>query len=326
MAVMLCGFFVVWSCSDTEAIMPQSRPISFKSQDVPFSGGAVTRLTANGNTTSFDPGKDIIGIYADYLPEGDKTRKSVFMSNQKVEYIQDNNLNGGKPFWQYSPIKYWPAATGDRIDFYAYYPYTGNGITINLNNEGLPSLNYTNDSFTDFMLAKAKDKTSADAEGAVSLNFMHALGKLQFAFKIESSDATNFGVKNIRFTPTNNTTSFSYRLQREGVEEWEINVTQSDSFTRTTWNIIYEQEPYIIDDLTCYLAVGTTIDRITLTIDDDAPIECVLKNAEGIPTPVTITSNTLTTITFSVKAEGNLFIIDAIPTWDEGGSYTGDLK
>ena len=37
-----------------------------------------------------------------------------YMYNQEVEYSSD---------WEYSPIKYWPNNTNDRLSFMAYAPY-----------------------------------------------------------------------------------------------------------------------------------------------------------------------------------------------------------
>ncbi len=70
-----------------------------------------------------------IGVMA-YQTSGDFQTtggKSEFMKNQQVTW------NSGTNKWEYSPVKYWPAGTDEKVSFFAYAPYAStdgaHGIT-----------------------------------------------------------------------------------------------------------------------------------------------------------------------------------------------------
>ena len=55
------------------------------------------------------------GVFAFYRNEGATVSIPNFMNNQLV------TISGNA--WTYSPIKYWPNESSDKIDFYAYAPH-----------------------------------------------------------------------------------------------------------------------------------------------------------------------------------------------------------
>ncbi len=75
-------------------------------------------------------GFGLFGYYHGYTGKGDAAswlnervnrRGADFMNNQKLSY--DANAIGTIGNWVYSPIKYWPNNTKDRVSFIAYAPY-----------------------------------------------------------------------------------------------------------------------------------------------------------------------------------------------------------
>ena len=103
-----------------------------------------------------------------------------FMHNQKISWSTANSL------WNYSPIRYWPNNTNDKVSFFAYAPFEANpitgaskGIKLSTNTAtGTPSINFSiNGSITnqvDLVYASAKDKNKE----VVDFQFKHALSRI----------------------------------------------------------------------------------------------------------------------------------------------------
>ncbi len=108
-----------------------------------------------------------------------------FMYNEQVKG------DGGDPVtWSYSPLKYWPNNTVDRVSFFAYAPYTEqtaatDGIELSGNtSEGIPTLDYTvtADNIVDLVVAKPLynlDKSNYGTQ--VAFTFQHVLTRLNFS-------------------------------------------------------------------------------------------------------------------------------------------------
>ena len=106
-----------------------------------------------------------------------------FMFNQKVTY--DTNANE----WTYSPTKYWPNNTTDKVSFFAYAPYESNVsggrvgiVTSQIDDTGIPSIDFTLkeatkiDEMVDLVVAEELNKTAQDE--AIQFNFRHTLSKI----------------------------------------------------------------------------------------------------------------------------------------------------
>ena len=110
-----------------------------------------------------------------------------FMYNQKVAWSTTNTT------WNYSPMKYWPNNTNDKVSFFAYAPYDdqnatttvyNNGIELSGKNEiGAPTIYFTVNSSiadqVDLLYASEIDKNREK----VSFNFKHALSRIGFSAK-----------------------------------------------------------------------------------------------------------------------------------------------
>ena len=125
------------------------------------------------------------GVFAYYTDNSNYTEGTStpnFMFNQNVKW------NGAA--WAYSPLKYWPNETADRLSFFAYAPHVeqSNGnIALNITNTSAsaPSVTYTLDDdqskHVDLLWATPhynlqKQATTAD----VKFTFNHALSRIGF--------------------------------------------------------------------------------------------------------------------------------------------------
>ena len=106
-----------------------------------------------------------------------------FKINQKVTYAADANE------WTYSPTKYWPNNTTDKVSFFAYAPYESNVsggrvgiVTSQIDDTGIPSIDFTLkeatkiDEMVDLVVAEELNKTAQDE--AIQFNFRHTLSKI----------------------------------------------------------------------------------------------------------------------------------------------------
>lgn len=130
-----------------------------------------------------------MGVFASYTGQNDlqpTSSKPDFMYNQPV-----GKTSG---VWTYSPVKYWPNTTGDKISFFAYAPHTDkvSGLTVATGNTtaGYPKLNYTVPaaaaSQTDLLAAVPLLLTKGDD---VAFRMGHALTHVLFRLKT-TSDVT----------------------------------------------------------------------------------------------------------------------------------------
>lgn len=114
----------------------------------------------------------------DFSPEA---TGSVFMKGTKVTY------NEGKAAWTYSPLKYWPNNTGDKVSFFAYGPY-GN-TNIKLNTDAVSSIDFTVQNNVleqvDFIYNNQADNSTINrnkptVSEKVKFQFQHALSRIGF--------------------------------------------------------------------------------------------------------------------------------------------------
>ena len=170
------------SCQKDQVInqVPQEQPIEFG-----------TYLGRDAQTKASDMDLDALkaagfGVFAYYTGTTDynSTTAPNFMYNQKVNW---NNTN-----WEYSPVKYWPNNTSDKITFMAYSPYLDNSVStskvtsVSANNVSInPYIQFTvvddPTNHKDLIYAKVdnKSKTNTYAED-ITFNFNHALSRIGF--------------------------------------------------------------------------------------------------------------------------------------------------
>lgn len=161
--------------------VPQEQPIEFSTY---LGRNAETKGTVLNLDALKTQGFGVLAYNTgtDTWPSQDNTYTPDFMYNQEVTYDDDESNS-----WTYSPTKYWPNETNNKISFFAYAPYDDsdeNGITLSSNStQGDPTLTYTLDDdiakHVDVCFAvaqKDKEKTAAD----INFAFYHALAKVGF--------------------------------------------------------------------------------------------------------------------------------------------------
>lgn len=154
--------------------------------------GAITdksTLKQGFGITAFDTKQDTWTSYAG--------SEANFMYNQKV--------TGNGNAFEYSPIKYWPTQSGEKISFFAYAPYatSTNGITVAKNDATVSAKSGNTIDFTvnttpskqiDFVAAAVTDKSYSTAENVdneVKFQFKHELTRLNIKAKTSSDLADN---------------------------------------------------------------------------------------------------------------------------------------
>ncbi len=140
-----------------------------------------------------DKGFGVFAYYTDdeTYPSHNNNYGSDFMTDQQVKFES--------PSWKYTPVRYWP---GGNISFFAYAPYTGDGIEvsgINKDNKSDPYITYTvNETVSkqvDLLFASAKDQDGSTTGAKVDLTFNHALSKI--GFKVEVEDGFTIDINSI---------------------------------------------------------------------------------------------------------------------------------
>ena len=170
-----------------------------------------------------------------------------FMYNQKVAWSTTNTT------WNYSPMKYWPNNTNDKVSFFAYAPYeetpaTGanKGIKLSSNTTNdTPAIDFTvNSNITnqvDLVYASAKDKNKE----VVDFQFKHALSRIGFSAKAaDDYGPTTIKVKSIsisgKFYPSgklnlldgtwNDVSATDVTYKKEGLDITLNNATEQQLF------------------------------------------------------------------------------------------------
>lgn len=150
-----------------------------------------------------------IGVFAYFtngtFSEGSSTPN--FMYNQKVERQADGS-------WTYSPVRFWPGNTTDKISFFAYAPYVDHAASGGSNPSfqgktaaGYPQLTYTVPAAEadqiDLLAAVPLMNRTAPAGEQVKFKLKHALTKVNVGIKSEVGiTVTALSVNNVPATAT----------------------------------------------------------------------------------------------------------------------------
>lgn len=132
-----------------------------------------------------------------YNPAG---AKSEFMNNQKVTW------NGSGNAWEYTPSKFWPSGTNDKVSFFAYAPYAGsNGITlVSADASNNPQVNFSLQSnqkdMIDLVVSDPMDGSNGtmdmtSASGTVDFKFLHPLTRVAMEAKTGTDISANTDTK-----------------------------------------------------------------------------------------------------------------------------------
>ena len=122
------------ACAKVESIQNtnEENAVSFGVYAGKMTPTKVTGLTTS-NITNF-------GVYSSYTT-------AAWTTSDKMNFMYDQLVSGSDHSWTYSPVKYCPNETSDRLSFWAYAPYkdANNGITEKTANSdaGYPKITYT---------------------------------------------------------------------------------------------------------------------------------------------------------------------------------------
>lgn len=192
------------SCSDNSILESENQIGKSLSMDFSCYTSQSTSTRANSNylidgtNNTTIPNENSIGVFSFYQGSAkwdDITyHVASFMNNQKmVAKTLNNTVN-----FTYSPIKYWPNNSDDKLSFFAYYPwnsFSNNsfGIDIeNINDENKMCVRFNvNDNPSeqiDLMLSDLiKDMTyqNTNNNGKISFVFHHALSLISIKLNID---------------------------------------------------------------------------------------------------------------------------------------------
>ena len=237
-----------------------------------------------------------MGVFAYFTKGGDfnaSSSKPNFMYNQLI------TNNGGA--WSYSPVKYWPKNTNDKITFFAYAPHNATGFTACANTQaGYPYATYTvaqtESAQTDLLASVPLMNKSA---GEVKFPLRHALTKV--TLKVKSGDKY---VKEITSLSINAGTTGQLQF-KDGGFEWK-NVTG-------TYNYVPETTDLTFAETDTEREVATFLLLPTATVTATYSITYKVK---------TTTGTEVLTRTFTAQA------LPAAPLWTAGAhiAYTINLS
>ena len=160
-------FTLFASCSQTDDMEELPVPVGF----IP---------TIEAQTRGTDYNKDnlpSLGVLA-YFTQGSGFNAASSTPN----FMYNQIVTRGSGSWEYTPTKYWPANSNDKLTFFAYAPHNATGLTLpGSTDAGYPSFTYqvqaTEAAQADLLLAKpVPDKTASN--GTVNFSFKHALTRV----------------------------------------------------------------------------------------------------------------------------------------------------
>ena len=176
------------SCSSDEVVNDYSadNAIQFGTyvgRDAQTRGSVLNNDLTNGLPTQ---GFGVFAYYTGTEPFSDtKHTDPNFMKNTKVTSTNATD-------WIYTPVKYWPNNTGDKVSFFAYAPHSssyslnGSNLTFTVNQTVKEQIDLTwNGSAT-----KTTDMTKQTTTDKVKFEFKHALSKVGFKVQAATDEIT----------------------------------------------------------------------------------------------------------------------------------------
>lgn len=231
MATMLVGT----GCSSDEVVNDYSpeNAIQFGTYVGRDADSRGSIFTTNNLQNDVDGSQKIgFGVFAYYTGQVAWNQYTIsdrpnFMNNTRVTY--------NSSVWEYSPLKYWPNNSNDKISFFAYAPYSANrtlngGSTINI------SVPEDVSSHVDYVVAEGKtDMTKQGLNDKVVFNFKHILSRV--GFKVEAVvDQQN---QTDGTTDEDNQTNVLDNNTKITIQEVQLNgnfsASKSIDFTTSTW-------------------------------------------------------------------------------------------
>ncbi len=311
-------------CSESDIDVAEHRtPIAFSTQDNwdGTSGNGETKSAHYTINDTFENSRDThgIGVTAFYLQNGTADINSLvpnFMYDQSLTYA------GGT--WTYSPIKYWPTAMPDKVQFFAYWPYcTDDRVAHYSGNDakGYPKLKYkAPEADLDLLGANIRTSHSEVTDSRVVLPLKHLLAKVNFAFIQDGTEAADYNsvVSRVRFiNPIEGVFTFG-DSNSPGTWTEKTNPQNVMRYTDPQGVVIYKDSATKIDDFTCYI-LPNSIQEFYVEVNN---IEVYYKHTA----PIEFKQGQETTLTFHLNRLGKPIFIATHSLWADGESFNGEIK
>lgn len=230
----LAASLLLAGCAENEMTLESpdaNPPVSFDVYTGVQSRGAETVISTVQGT-----GFGIFGYY---------TGQSSWASTGTPNYMFDQKATYASSTWSYTPVKYWPNKSGDKVTFFAYAPHSttaSSGITTCAkSNSGNPYLDFTlqtNPSGSvDLVTASVLNQTKTTT--SVGFTFNHVLSRAKFFAKASEnlSSGSHVFVKAVRILgSTRNSSSKFYTKARY--------TFSADTWDYTTANITIPTADY----------------------------------------------------------------------------------
>lgn len=297
------------ACNDTED-MEMPRPVGFSTTVE----GAVTRYDSNDLPPS-------LGVLASQTT-GDFNASSrlSFMYNQMIERAGNT--------WSYSPTKYWPTNTNDKISFFAYAPHNATGVTLcSTTSQGYPTFTYTvpttEGAQTDLLVAAPVMNQNG---GNVNFTLKHTLTKVSFLVKCGDKYAKEVTTLSLTADSqgelyfTNADTGFGWR-----------NINSTSTFTPTTSTVNLAPTDKERNIATFYLlpagAVSSTF-SITYKVkaDDGTLIDEKIITNQALPASPLWEAGKSVVYTINLAESAVTVTTEANSSWESTGSQETTVR
>lgn len=278
------------------------------------------------------------GVYAYYT--GQETWQEYKNSNPGFtpNFMKNTHVTYSSGSWTYSPLKYWPNNTNDKVSFFAYAPYSKSSSNITAPTNGVIPFTVAN-TVTDQIdltattvpqLNKTKDP-DGELDGKVEFSFNHVLSRIEFTLQAAADQVDAGGTINTATTitltkivigeadHTTNTddydkfyTNADYSILNN---EWS-NKSGMQAFTLTTANFINNsnvltagdnnQKALIAEDSDDYIMViPSTIQNLPIYVE--YTVETVGTNNENEVDNSTVTNKITTVLDSFTFAQGTAY-------------------
>ncbi len=214
------------SSSDGMEELLKGRPVGFDSY-----------VSTKGVSTDIESLKtDGFGVFAYHHvaigqteAEWDGTGTPDFMNNQKVTF--------SSIMWVYSPVKYWPNNSNDRVSFFAYGPHKENQTIITANCPKIKHTLSSSEKMVDLIGAVPVYNAGGKSpnNNTVDFHFKHLLTRVKFSAKVAGSlmsdlQETRVYVTNLQLVGTDNKSLYN----RCGEVEVSTNFIKEATFSFAT--------------------------------------------------------------------------------------------
>ena len=197
-AALAAMALIACSCAKVERVGGEDPEWNGLTGDVPvrFSSDVATKTSPLPDNTTFG----VFGFYTD---------NSNWVSSAKPNFMFNEDVFFDGSSYTYSPLKYWPNESTDKLHFWAYCPYDANVSVFTTsstptaytnNSSGFPDIRFSvTDGKTDFLTSdQIKNRTKPSLSTPVSFTFRHALSLVDFTVeKIDDTDAFDVILKSI---------------------------------------------------------------------------------------------------------------------------------